>query len=351
MTKRIAHILFAVLVLLGAAGCERRPLEEMQEKVKLKVKVNVKAVANVTTSVYNSHIPVPTLDTDMMRVMVYDTQSKNLLAQSFLTAKETDDEGNNVLSGDISISYGNYDFLVYNFDTPTTQVTAENNENSILAYTPEISAAMKAHLFGVSKADEDIQEKYGIIQCEPDHLVVAREKNLSVSPHDTLVVIHTTATTIIDTYYLQIHVENMKFASSATAVISGLSPSNHFGLDQRTNAPASAVAFDLYKSQDPNLPGENKDVLCATFNTFGKIPDVTSNLFVTFNVVDTAGNLQTYTTTLDTVFQTEDAIERHWLLVTETFTIQPPDPHQNTSGGGFQPQVDDWETEEGNMVL
>ena len=94
MTKRIAHILFAVLVLLGAAGCERRPLEEMQEKVKLKVKVNVKAVANVTTSVYNSHIPVPTLDTDMMRVMVYDTQSKNLLAQSFLTAKETDDEGN-----------------------------------------------------------------------------------------------------------------------------------------------------------------------------------------------------------------------------------------------------------------
>lgn len=352
MSKRIAHILLAVLVLLGAAGCHRRPLEEMQDKIRIRVKVNVKAVANVTASVYNSHIPIPSLDTDMMRVMVYDTDSKNLLAQSFLVSKELDEEGNQVLSGDLSISYGRYDFLVYNFDTPTTKVSGENNENTILAYTPEISAAMKAHLFGLSKADEDeLDKKYGHIQYEPDHLVVAREKDLAVSPHDTLIVIKTTASTIIDTYYLQIHVEGMQFASSATAVISGLAPSNHFGLNERTYDPSSAVAFDLYKSTDTNIEGENKDVLCATFNTFGKIPEATSELFVTFNVIDTAGNLQTYTTSLDTIFKSEDAIVRHWLLINETFTIQPPQQGTTTGGGGFQPQVDDWETEEGNMTL
>ena len=304
----------------------------------------------VKPSTVKGYYPDAVIDsyTDMMRVMVYDTNTKNLLTQAFISSKSYDEDGNQVLSGDLSISFGTYDFLVYNFDTPTTLVTSENNENSILAYTQEISSAMRTRLLGNTKADTD---EYGNILNEPDHLVVAREHDLVVSPHDTVVVIKTTATTIIDTYYLQIHVEGMQFASSATAVISGLSPSNRFGLNLRTDDPTASEAFDLYKSTDDNLPGENKDVLCAVFNTFGKIPDVTSNLYVTFNVIDTAGNLVTYTTSLDTVFKTEDAIERHWLLINDTFVIPDPGVKPNPGNGGFQPQVDDWEEEEGNMIL
>ena len=348
MNKTASRILLAITLAAALCSCHRRPLEDMQEKVKIRVAVNVKAVANVTTNIYNEKIPVPSLPTDMMRVMVYDTNTKNLLTQAFISSKSYDEDGNQVLSGDLSISFGTYDFLVYNFDTPTTLVTSENNENSILAYTQEISSAMRTRLLGNTKADTD---EYGNILNEPDHLVVAREHDLVVSPHDTVVVIKTTATTIIDTYYLQIHVEGMQFASSATAVISGLSPSNRFGLNLRTDDPTASEAFDLYKSTDDNLPGENKDVLCAVFNTFGKIPDVTSNLYVTFNVIDTAGNLVTYTTSLDTVFKTEDAIERHWLLINDTFVIPDPGVKPNPGNGGFQPQVDDWEEEEGNMIL
>lgn len=346
----IRIFLALVLALTAVTACHRRPLVDMQERVKLKVKVNVKAVANVTTNVYNDRIPIPSLNTDMMRVMVYDKDSKNLLTQSFLSSKDYDENGNQVLSGDLTISYGTYDFLVYNFDTPTTQVTGENNEKTILAYTQEISPAIKSRLFGQStKADDEFSN----INYEPDHLVVAREHELHVSAHDTVVVINTTATTIIDTYYLQIHVEGMQFASSAMAVISGLSPSNHFGYDIRTDDPTAAVAFDLNKSTDPELPGDNKDVLCATFNTFGKIPEVSSELFVTFNVIDTGGNLQSYTTSLDNIFKTEDAIERHWLIIhEETFVIHPPEnPNPQTGNGGFQPRVDDWQEEEGNIVL
>ena len=163
--------------------------------------------------------------------------------------------------------------------------------------------------------------------------------------------IRTTANTVVDTYYIQIHVEGMQYASSATAIINGLSPSNHFALNERTEDPTAAVCFDMIKSTDENLAGDNKDVLCAVFNTFGKIPEATSNLHVTFNVVDTGGNLQQKEINLDRIFKTEDAILHHWLLIDETWTIQKPDHTSGESGGGFKPVVDDWEEEHGDIIL
>lgn len=352
MTKRMNIALLVLLALVLAAGCHRRPLLEMQEKVRIRITIDIKAVPNVTTGIYNEKIPVPDLTTDMMRVLLYDSENKNLLTQSFISNKEYDEEGNQVFNGELSINYGTYDLLVYNFDTPTTQVTSENNEMNILAYTPEISSSMRSRILGGAKADDEGTplDDLGTILYEPDHLMVAHENSLDIAPHDSVVVIKTTASTIIDTYYLQIHVVGMQYASSATAVISGLSPSNHFGIPLRTDDPTASEAFDLYKSTDDNIAGENKDVLCAVFNTFGKIPDVSSNLFVTFNVVDVAGNLQTYTASLDTVFKTEDAIERHWLLITDTFIITPP-VIDGGGSGGFQPKVDEWEEEEGTITL
>ena len=343
---KIALLLFVAVL----CGCERRLLMDPSEFIQMRVEVNVTAVANVRVNVYNEHIPVPDLNTDMMRVLVYDTKTKNLLSQSFLSAKNYNAEGNQVLSGSLNISYGNYDIIVYNFDTPTTQVTGESNEESITAFTSELPPSMKNSYLGRTKADDEWDDVE--IRYEPDHLVVANEHDLRVSPHDTLVVITTEATTVVDSYYIQIHVEGMQYASSATAVISGLSPANHFGIGERESNPPVAVAFDLLKSRDENIPGENKDVLCAVFNTFGKIPDSKSDLAVTFNVIDTAGNLQKFETSLDRIFLTEDAIERHWLLIDETWVIVDPDPGGHESGsGGFQPTVDDWEEEHGEIAL
>lgn len=346
MSKHVIRIALAAVILASALSCIRRPLEDMMEQVAIRVDVNVKAVANVSCDVYNENIPVPNVNTDMMRVMVYDPGTRNLLTQSFISQK-TEENGDQVLSGMLNISYGNYDFLIYNFDTPTTQVSGENNENSILGYTSEIPDAMRTRYLGTKAGEYDNVH----INYEPDHLMVAREHNLRVSPRDTLVVIKTVATTVVDTYYIQIHVEGMQYASSATAIINGLSPSNHFGLNERTLDPTAAVCFEMLKSQDPRLPGENKDVLCAVFNTFGKIPEATSNLHVTFNVVDVAGNLQQKDINLDTVFKSQDAIEHHWLLIDETWTIVDPGQGQQETGGGFRPVVDDWEEEQADIVL
>ena len=363
MTKRIVRILLAAaLVMVSFSACHRRPLEEPSGAVRIAIKVDVKTVTNVNANIRSSVVlygsntslweeKMSQLDPELMRVLVYDPETDKLLTQSFISSTEIDDEGNKVFMGSLGISHGNYNFLVYNFDTPTTQVNQENSEQSIIAFTDEVSPAMKARYLG-TKADDDEDIN---IHYEPEHLLVANEKDVRISPHDTLVVVRTEASTVVDTYYLQVRVKGMQFASSASAVISGLSPSNHIGYNIRTVDPSAAVVFDMQKGQDLSLDGDNKDVLCAVFNTFGKIDQVSSDLYVTFNVFDTAGNLRQYTANLDDVFKTEEAILYHWLIVDEScLVIDIPDPGVNppTPGnGGFQPQVDDWEEEEGTMVL
>ena len=143
----------------------------------------------------------------------------------------------------------------------------------------------------------------------------------------------------------------MQYATTrATAVITGLAPSNAFGLGVRTDDPTAAVCFDLRQSTDVTIEGDNKDVMCAVFNTFGKIEDVSSTLRVTFNVVDVSGKLQQKDVNLDKIFKTKEAIENHWLLIDETWVIEKPD-FPTPTGGGFQPVVGEWEETEGSISL
>jgi len=369
MTKTLRNLLLMVLVVLAAAGCHRRPLYDPSEAVRISIRVNVKTVTNVnanirsSVSLYNSTESLwapklEQLDPETMRVLVYDPETNKLLTQSFVTATEYDEEGNKVFNGTLGISHGNYDFLVYNFDTPTTQVTYENDEKNILAYTNEIPESMKTKYTKTKKTKADGDEEVDPIEdlsirYEPEHLLVANEKDFRISPHDTLVVVRTEAATVVDTYYLQIKVHGRQFASSATAIISGLSPSNKIGLNERTEDPSAGVIFDMQIGRDEALEGDDKDVLCAVFNTFGKIPDINSDLIVTFNVIDTAGNLQQFEVDLDPVFDSELCHLYHWLII-EDYVIDIKDPGQGGEGagnGGFQPQVDDWEEEEGTMTL
>ncbi len=252
-------------LLMLSVSCERRPLEDASELIRIMVEINVEFISNVTMDIYNENIPVPDFNTDMMRVMVYDPDTKNLFKQKLISSKTIDENGNQVFSGSLDISYGNFNFLVYNFGTPYTRVESVNNEDEIVAFTDPIPESLRDRYLSTKIGEE--ASKPISINYEPDHLVVASEKNLRVSPHDSVVVIKTVARPINDTYYLQIHVEGMQFASSATAVISGLSPSVRFGAGVRTVEPSVAVAFDLNKSTDYRLPGANKDVLCAVFNT------------------------------------------------------------------------------------
>ena len=355
MSKRILHILTAILLVIVAAACHRRPLYDPETLVKVRVKVNVKAICNITEETKRNKDPklyekrTLSMNTDEMHVLVYYPDSRNLYTQTWLRAKTVNENGEQVLTGDLAIDYGEWDIVIYNWDTQTIQKTGFNSENTMIAYTDEISSATRAKYLGTKAGEFD-----GIaIHEEPEHLFVAH-KDVEVMPRDTVITIDTEAATVIDTYYLQIRVKGIEHATSnANAVISGLSPSNRFALNLRTEDPSAAVCFPLMASKDTTIVGESNDVMCAVFNTFGKIKDVTSDLHATFSVVDTGGNLQTLDVNLDDVFKKKEAIENHWLIIDHVIweITDPGTNPQPSGGGGFQPVVDDWEEEQGEIIL
>ena len=346
--KRIAYITLLILATMATVACHRRPLHDMEERITLKVTVDVDTVCNIGRYIYNDKIEKPNTNTDMLRVFLYDPTNGKQLAQTFLSDKSYDAAGHQVFTGYMNIIRGTFNFLVYNFDTPNTLIREENNQGDIQAYTQQLSAQESA-LVGADS---------GTVSFQPDHLMVAREQSVYIKPHTEMETVETTAYTCINTYYIQIHVIGLQYVRVADAVITGLYSANNIGLDpvspwtvgQRVSNPSTSVYFRMEKSTDDKIEGKNKDVLCALFNTFGKIEEMSSDLKVTFNLIDTEGNRLQKTVSLNEVFRTENARERHWLLLDDVWEIEDPVPHP-VSGGGFLPVVGDWEEEYGEIEL
>ena len=354
--KKIAYILLLTLAVAATAACHRRPLVDMEERIAIKVTIDVDTVCNVGRYIYNDQIPVPNTNTDMLRVFLYDHNTHRQIAQTFISDKSYDEAGHQVISGLMNIIKGTFDFLVYNFDTPSTLIKDDNGEEDITAYTQELSDQVRIAVFGSPEAANAFPGN--MLSEQPDHLMVAQEKDYYIAPHTELPTLEMTAHTCINSYYIQIRVKGLRFVNSCNAVVSGLYSANKFGCEpvspwtvgQRIGNPETATYFNMVKSTDKNIQDENQDVLCAVFNTFGKIEDSNSDLYVTFNLIDTEGNKLRKTINLNSVFRTEDALQRHWLLLEEVWEIDDPIPHP-VNGGGFVPLVDDWDEEYGEIEL
>lgn len=346
MSKRFFLTAAALSVAFAFISCERRPLYDPSDLIRISVEVDVDNISNVTCDIYNPdpNLETKSVSTDMMRVMVYNPDNDKLFTQSLISEKTINEAGHEVISGTLSIGVGDYDFLIYNFDTPDTFVTEENDQNTITAYTDEIPASLKAS-YQTKATDYSALKTF----YEPDYFFVAAKKDFHIGLRDTLIVIQTSARPVVETYYIQIPVEGLAAGTTASGVISGLSPSTAFGTQTRST-DASGVYFEMIKSTDPKLPGDNKDVLCGVFNTFGKIDAASSDVRFTVNLKDAQGNFYQKDVNLDLIFKSADAIEHHWLLIDDVWKFDIT-PGPSTSGGGFQPTVDDWEEEEGGITL
>ena len=333
--------LWACLIVVG---CSRRPLEEPTDQSMVQVRLLIEGISNVTKDIYNEKIPVPSVSTDILRVVFYDNSGEHLLSEGFITEKGKDESGNEVIYGNVSLSPGRYRLLAYNFDTPSTLIKGLNKWSTATAYTSEISDALHSQLGNRTDNNE-------MIYYEPDHLFVARDADLSVEARKEKVLIKMNAESVVDTYYIQIRVKNLEHAANATAVLTGLSPANSFGDNIREEDSSASIFIEMVKSVDERIEEENQDVICAVFNTFGKLTNVPSHLYVTFNVVTRAGEIVEKTVDLAEVFATEDAQKRHWLLIDEVWELPVPDTPASSGSGGFSPEVNDWDEEEETIPI
>jgi hypothetical protein len=326
-----------LLSLMAVVACERRPLFDPNETAMLKIRLVTEGIHNVTCDIYNPNVEVPHITSDMLRVLIYDPSGAPILSQGFISQKRIDENNYEVFSGPLALSAGEYRMLGYNFDVDYIRIRKESDYNTIEASTLEVPRTFYSR-FG-SRAED-----LGIICYAPEHLMVARAPKIVVQPQTQARTIELDAHTIVDTYYIQIRIKgahNMAQNASCQAVLTGVAQSNCFGPNLRNYDEPASLYFEMKRNTDPNTPeGENADVLCAVFNTFGKIPDAESRLVVTLSILTRDGQTHQKEIDLTTVFQTEDARERHWLLIDQEWEIPAP---VVSGGGGFAPDVEDWE--------
>ena len=100
---------------------------------------------------------------------------------------------------------------------------------------------------------------------------------------------------------------------------------------------------DEIREGDP----EDMLIMYTTFGTFGKIPQESNPLELSFDFMTVYGKPYSETIEIAPVFETEDAILRQWLLIEKVIEI--PEPPK--SANGFDPGLKEWNEEHIDIII
>lgn len=355
MKTVISRLTLALALLTIAISCERRPLYDLTNTHYIRVYVD-EHLLNVTEGFYDEDNIKPLYKSpQVMRVVLSDPETGKYKADRFLRNTGRDNKGL-YFDGYIIADPGKYDLYAYNFDTEASIVRNANDYKLIDAYTNEIASHLRSKLYSRSKGESKSPTDERIVY-DADHLFAASCKDVVINYSDHIDTLwtpageHFQAESIVKSYYIQIKVKGMKYVSSAVAVLGGMAGSSSVTSRQmNVNDPVS-VFFEMTPGGDSQSAGvraaktsevkageEDIMVIYNTFGTFGKIPQSSNPLEITFDFMTVYGTPYTETLEIEPVFQTEDAIKRQWLLIEKTIVI--PEPPRTS--GGFNPAVEDW---------
>ncbi len=330
--KRLVVLLSLILAVLNL-GCERRPLVDPQMTHYVRVYID-EELKNITMGFYNPDYARPAYRTpQIMRVMLYDASGR-MASERYLRNVERDERGV-YYDGYIQAEPGEYTLVAYNFNTESAIVGNENSLWDACAYTNEIASHLRSRL---SSRSIEMHER---IVYDADQLFVARSR-VHVGYSETVDELRTPegewflARSVVDAYYLQVRIRNVRYMSSTVALLSGMAGS--VGLaDGRVNEEDDVtVYFEMVRADE--VEEDDTAVVYATFGTFGKLPDKTNKLELSFDVLTTYGSKVTADLDITEKFSEPDATEHQWLIIDGAIEI--PEPPE--SSGGFTPGVEDW---------
>ena len=235
--------------------------------------------------------------------------------------------------------------LSYNYGTESTLIRNDHLYHGAEAYTNEISDALRSRLSGRASLEEEH------IVYVPDHLLADRNDLLTTAytmDIDTLRHAsgdHFTAGSLVLSYYLQVRVRCIEWISSTVGLLTGMAGSAMLHSRDINEENPVTIYFEMQRGPSTDA---NEGFIYTTFHTFGKLPDQSNELYLTFDVRTTDGRALTVTLDITDKFSEPDAIDHHWILLDEVLNI--PDPPEGSGGGGFVPGVDDWEDIETDII-
>lgn len=347
MKHAMRYLLLSILLLTAALSttrCVRRPLVDVGNTHYVRVYVD-ENLKNVTTGFYDPSLRRPDYSSpEIMRVALYDVDSRRIAAERFLRDRGSDDRGN-YYQGYIVAPPGDYMLLAYNFDTESTVIRNDFTYEEAEAYTDEVAEYIRNSL-SLRSGDESERIVY-----VPDHLFVDSHDALHIATGQDIDTLrnaygdHFSASSLVKSYYLQVKVTGADMMSSAVGLLTGMSGSATLHDGNVREEDSVTIYFELDKGEPV---ADNEAYIYATFHTFGKLPDADNELSVTFDLKTKDGRYLTTTLDITDKFSEPDAVERQWILLDHVLNIPDMEPSDD---GGFAPGVNDWEDIETDIEI
>lgn len=330
------------------SACEHRELVEPTENVHyIRVYID-EQIKNVTCGFYRDSIVKPEYKRPMvLRAVLADPLSGKVVSERFLQTKGEDERGY-YLEGYLTATPGDYHLMVYNYATETIFIRNEDNYHQMEGYTYQIAEHLKS---GSMRSEVDGKGKSRAIHYEPDLLFLATEENIKIKESlqiDTLRTAtgdHFMARTCTKSYYLQIRVKGIEYVSSIVSTLTGMGESVVLSTGMMGGDEEVGLYIPMHKG---TFNASNETVVYATFNTFGKLPNVSSFLQVDFDFVTVDGRSVAESIDITSLFETKQVRLNQWILIDKEIVIDPPPASE---GGGFQLGVGEWEQEDAEIII
>ena len=349
---KLRYFLFALVVCLISAtfsSCEHRELTDPTDVHYVRVYMD-EVIKNINCGFYNESFDHPEYKRPLsMLACLADAETGHIVRESLLRNQGTDQRGY-YIDGYIGAPAGKYHLVIFQMGSALTMIDQTGNYFSMNAYTNPVSDRVLSYLAQTSKVlgGESIMQ-------EPEHMMVARCNDIQINHSEKVDTLRTadgdyfTANSIAKSYYIQLNITGVKWIKTAGAVLSGMSGSSLMCKEEGMNEDDPInLYFTMYYSGTKQRIADEKsvEVLYATFTTFGKIPDLNSELTLNFEFSKSDGSTQVETIDLTETFRTPLAIENQWLLLDKEITISKP-----IGSGGIDPGVDGWKEEEADLPM
>jgi hypothetical protein len=181
-------------------------------------------------------------------------------------------------------------------------------------------------------ATATVSRNTGSLMAEPEHIFVACVEDLNVprySEADGLHIINITTSKVLDTYTIEMNrIENMERIMKAEVRITGQLTKKYLWTGTSPDETASL-------SIKPVIDNENGRIY-AVFNTFGRNTYHTEKVNAVLIVTD--NNERMHQWPIDITDQMYGPDSTNEIIIDDRITIPDTD-----AGGGFTPEVDDWD--------
>ena len=338
---KILQLLSLVTMAFLLLSCEHRPLHDPYNGHYVRVYID-EHIKNVTYGFYDESREKPVYKRpNVLRIMLTDPASDKVVYERYLQSSGEDERGY-YIDGYIAASEGEYNLMIYNFDTERTKIRNEYSFFDIQAYTTPIAESYYQYF---PMIQEEVDKKK--VRYCPDHLFLATSepvkinKSISVDTLYTAAGDYLTAKSVAKSYYLQVRIKGFEYVNTAVSLLSGMAGTTTLSTREMDDLDAVNIFFDM----DYAEVGRTKDqstktaVLYATFNTFGKLPNEQNVYTMNFEFTRTDGSSQVETIDITSMFDEPLVRDEQWILIEKEIEITPI----AGGNGGLRPGVDEWD--------